>query len=219
MERFEKLTSVAIPLPYRNVDTDQIIPARYLKTVDKDGLAGALFADWCYHSDGSPVEDFALNRAEYQGARLLLTEENFGCGSSREHAVWALTGWGIRAVIAPSFADIFRNNAVKNGLLTVELTDRQVQELFALCERDPATTLTVDLYEQTVTRPDETRYPFDIDPFARRCLLEGMDQLGYLLSHQKEIAVFETRRQGYTAEFTMTPPVVSDLTPQPGDQP
>jgi 3-isopropylmalate/(R)-2-methylmalate dehydratase small subunit len=194
VEPFEKLTSVVIPLKHRNVDTDQIIPARFLKTIEKDGLAGALFADWRQNADGSPMEEFVLNQPAYQGAGILLAEENFGCGSSREHAVWALASWGIRTVIAPSFADIFRSNALKNGLLAVELTAAQVEELFALSEEQPGAQLTVDLSAQTVSRPDGVRYSFRIDPFARHCLLEGVDQLGYLLSREAEIAAFEALR-------------------------
>jgi 3-isopropylmalate/(R)-2-methylmalate dehydratase small subunit len=191
MASFTQIKSIMVPLPHANVDTDQIIPARYLKVIDKDGLAAGLFADWRYHADGLPKEDFCLNQATYQGANILLAEDNFGCGSSREHAPWALRGWGFKVVIAPSFADIFRNNALKNGLLPVALPAEQVEDLFELAAADPAAQLMVDLEKQTVTREDAKTYSFSVDPFARRCLLAGTDVLGYLLSHTASIEAYE----------------------------
>ncbi len=194
MANFTRIKSTMIPLPHANVDTDQIIPARYLKVIDKDGLAAGLFADWRYHPDGSPKEDFILNQSRSQGANVLLAKSNFGCGSSREHAPWALLGWGIKVVIAPSFADIFQNNALKNGLLPVSLDEGQVDELFSLTVADPGVQVTIDLEGQTVTRNDGPAYAFSIDPFARRCLLAGTDVLGYLLSHTAAIEAYETPR-------------------------
>ena len=186
-----RLTSKAIPLPYANVDTDQIIPARFLIGIDRSGLAAGLFADWRYAPDGSPNPGFVLNRPRYQGARILLAGENFGCGSSREHAVWALTGWGIRAVIAPSFADIFKRNALNNGLLPVALDREQVQALFACADREPDAELTVDLLDQTVGLPEGVVFSFSIDRFARQCLLEGQDRLEYLLARAAAINAYE----------------------------
>ncbi|MDP7346447.1 MAG: 3-isopropylmalate dehydratase small subunit [Anaerolineales bacterium] len=173
------------------MDTDQIIPARFLKVTDKAGLGVALFSDWRYNSDGSPKPDFVLNRAEHQGAQILLAGDNFGCGSSREHAPWALTGWGIRAVISTSFADIFRNNALKNGLLPIIVDAETHQSLFDLIEEVPAAELTIDLASQRVSLPDGSSLSFPIDNFSKKCLLNGVDQLRYILSHQTRIAAYE----------------------------
>ena len=189
--QFTRLTSRVIPLPNRNIDTDQIIPARFLKVTDKAGLGVALFSDWRYNSDGSPKPDFVLNRAEHQGAQILLAGDNFGCGSSREHAPWALTGWGIRAVISTSFADIFRNNALKNGLLPIIVDAETHQSLFDLIEEVPAAELTIDLASQRVSLPDGSSLSFPIDNFSKKCLLNGVDQLRYILSHQTRIAAYE----------------------------
>ncbi|HJN41985.1 MAG: 3-isopropylmalate dehydratase small subunit [Anaerolineales bacterium] len=191
MTQFTRLTSRVIPLPNRNIDTDQIIPARFLKVTDKAGLGVALFSDWRYNSDGSPKPDFVLNRAEHQGAQILLAGDNFGCGSSREHAPWALTGWGIRAVISTSFADIFRNNALKNGLLPIIVDAETHQSLFDLIEEVPAAELTIDLASQRVSLPDGSSLSFPIDNFSKKCLLNGVDQLRYILSHQTRIAAYE----------------------------
>jgi 3-isopropylmalate/(R)-2-methylmalate dehydratase small subunit len=189
--QFTRLTSRVIPLPNRNIDTDQIIPARFLKVTDKAGLGVALFSDWRYNSDGSPKPDFVLNRAEHQGAQILLAGDNFGCGSSREHAPWALTGWGIRAVISTSFADIFRNNALKNGLLPIIVDAETHQSLFDLIEEVPAAELTIDLASQRASLPDGSSLSFPIDNFSKKCLLNGVDQLRYILSHQTRIAAYE----------------------------
>jgi 3-isopropylmalate/(R)-2-methylmalate dehydratase small subunit len=191
MIKFTQLKSKVIPLPVANVDTDQIIPARFLKAIDKDNLAAGLFADWCYGADGTPKPGFVLNQSRYQDVSILLVRENFGCGSSREHAVWALTSRGIRAVVAPSFADIFRNNSLKNGLLPVELGAQDVQHLFDLIEAHPDLELEIDLVDQTVTSPDGRIFSFPIEPFAKRCLLNGQDQLGYLLSQAAAIDAYE----------------------------
>jgi len=194
MKSFTKLTSKIIPLPHTDVDTDQIIPARYLKVIDKSGLAEGLFDSWRHLEDGSPNPEFPLNQDEYQGAEILLAGDNFGCGSSREHAPWALMGWGIRAVISTSFADIFRNNALKNGLLPIVVSEEIQASLFDLSEEAPSATIDIDLASQTLSLPDDSQVSFEIDSFSKTCLLEGIDQLGYLLKHEGEIAAFEEGR-------------------------
>ncbi len=191
MPQFTSLTSRLVPLPVENIDTDQIIPARFLKATDKNGMGEALFADWRYHPDGSPRSGFVLNDARYQGAQILLAGDNFGCGSSREHAPWALTGYGFRAVISTSFADIFRNNALKNGLLPVIVDVDVHKSLFALVEDDPAAEVSIDLATQTVALPNGQTATFPIDPFSKTCLLKGMDELGYIMSFGDQIAAFE----------------------------
>ena len=191
MKPFETLTSALIPLPRNDIDTDQIIPARYLKVTDKAGLAEGLFSSWRYLADGSPDPNFPLNRPEYQGAHILVAGDNFGCGSSREHAPWALVGWGIRAVISTSFADIFRNNALKNGLLPVIVDATTQNTLFELAEESSLAQIEIDLASQSLTLPDGSTASFPIDPFSKTCLLEGVDQLGYLLKHEDQIAAFE----------------------------
>ncbi|NOY98331.1 MAG: 3-isopropylmalate dehydratase small subunit [Chloroflexi bacterium] len=191
MKKFQILTSRLIPLPHNDVDTDQIIPARYLKVIDKSGLEEGLFAGWRYLPDGSPKPDFPLNQPQFQGAQILLAGDNFGCGSSREHAPWALVGWGIRAIISTSFADIFRNNSLKNGLLPIIVDEETHQQLFAMVADDPSTRVTVDLDAQTVKLPNGREAAFPIDEFSKVCLLEGLDQLGYLLKNEEKIAAFE----------------------------
>ncbi|MFC1959796.1 3-isopropylmalate dehydratase small subunit [Chloroflexota bacterium] len=191
MTAFTNLTSSMMPLPTENIDTDQIIPARYLKVTDKNGLGEALFTDWRYNEDGSPRPEFALNKAEYQGAKILVAGENFGCGSSREHAPWALVGYGFNAVVSTRFADIFRNNALKNGLLPVTVDKQTLQQLFSLIEEEPDTTVTIDLAEQQLTLPDGRAVPFPIDGFAKTCLLNGVDQFGYLTQQIPQIEAFE----------------------------
>lgn len=178
-------------MPYKNIDTDQIIPARFLKVTDKAGLGAGLFAEWRFHPDGSPKADFVLNRPEYQGAQILLAGDNFGCGSSREHAVWALQAYGFKAIISTSFADIFRNNALKNGLLPITVDAVTHGRLFNLVQADPRTEVTIDLEDQALILPDGERVRFEIDPFARKCLLLGVDELGYLLSLEPAIAQYE----------------------------
>jgi 3-isopropylmalate/(R)-2-methylmalate dehydratase small subunit len=194
MNSFTTLTSKIIPLPYRNVDTDQIIPARYLKVTDKNGLAEGLFHDWRYDSSRKPKPDFVLNQPEYQSASILLAGDNFGCGSSREHAPWALVAWGIRAVISTSFADIFRNNALKNGLLPVIVDQNTHDNLFDWVVEIPRAEVTIDLTEQLLKLPDDSQVYFPIDPFARKCLLNGIDQLGYIRSFDDKIAAYEAAR-------------------------
>jgi 3-isopropylmalate/(R)-2-methylmalate dehydratase small subunit len=204
MEPFLQLSSSLIPLPYDSIDTDQIIPARYLKVIDKQGLAEGLFHSWRYQADGSPNPEFPFNQPAYQGRRILLAGDNFGCGSSREHAPWALMGWGIRAVISTSFADIFRNNALKNGLLPVQVDQAASQELFALAGTEAAARddisppldeaayrVTIDLSSQRLSWPGGS-LEFPIDPFSKQCLEQGIDQLGYLLNLEEHIRSFES---------------------------
>ena len=191
-EPFTVFKSRAVPIPSENVDTDQIVPARYLKVTDKAGLADALFRDWRFEEDGSLKEPrFILDRPEMAGRRILLVGDNFGAGSSREHAPWALASWGIRAILSTSFADIFRNNSLKNGVLPIVVDRETHHRLFELLERDPDAELTVDLAEQGVLLPDGSTIDFDIDPFAKRMLLAGTDELGYLLSKVPEIDAWE----------------------------
>ena len=191
MEPLRPFTSAVVPLVADNVDTDQIVPARFLKATDKAGLAERLFADWRYRPDGTPRPEFVLNRPEMAGRRVLLAGANFGSGSSREHAAWALHAWGFRAVLATSFADIFRANALKNGLLPVELPAADHAELARQIEADPAALVRVDLAAGTVGLPGGRAVAFEVDPFARRMLLEGTDELGYLLGHGAAVAAWE----------------------------
>lgn len=191
MEPFTTLTSRIVALPIDNIDTDQIIPARFLKTTDKTGLGDNLFADWRYDAEGRPKLDFALNRPEAQGCQVLLAGDNFGCGSSREHAPWALIGYGFKAVISTSFADIFRNNALKNGLLPVVVDVSTHRRLFETIAADPAGQVKIDLAACSLTLPDGTTTSFPIDPFAQTCLLQGIDELGYLLGHIEAITAYE----------------------------
>ena len=193
MAQFIKLTSRVVSLPVNDIDTDQIIPARFLKATDKNGMGNNLFADWRYNNDGSPKADFVINMPESAGAQILLAGDNFGCGSSREHAPWALTGYGFRAVISTSFADIFRNNALKNGLLPIIVDEKIHQMLFDLAEEAPRAELTVDLASQTLSFPGGST-TFPIDPFNKTCLLNGVDELGYILEFEKEIAAFEAQK-------------------------
>jgi len=185
-----------VPLPMNNVDTDQIIPARFLKTISKLGLDKQLFNDWRYDAQGNPKPDFILNKPRVRGAQILLAGDNFGCGSSREHAPWALTQFGFRAVISTSFADIFKQNSLKNALLPIVVPADVHTALFALVDRDPDTEVTVDLASQTVALPDGRKVEFPIDPFSRHCLLEGVDELGYILKNEAAIAAYEARRVG-----------------------
>ncbi len=193
MKPFTTLTSTFIPLPNRDVDTDQIIPAIYLKVIDKDGLTDGLFSGWRYLPDGSPDPDFVINKAEYQNSQILLAGDNFGCGSSREHAPWALTGWGIRAIVSTSFADIFRNNALKNGLLPIIVDEKTQQQLFSIAEEETDAELRIDLDAQLLILPDGRSVQFPIDTFSKQCMLDGYDQLGYLLNQAEAIAAYETR--------------------------
>jgi 3-isopropylmalate/(R)-2-methylmalate dehydratase small subunit len=194
MAHFTKLVSGVIPLAINDIDTDQIYPARFLKATDKSGMAERLFADWRYREDGALNPDFVLNQPQSAGKQILLVGDNFGCGSSREHAPWALTGYGFRAVISTSFADIFRNNALKNGLLPVIVAPEVHARLFDLFAFKPEARLTLDLETQTLHLPDGERVTFPIDSFSKTCLLKGVDELGYLLGFEDQIAAFEARR-------------------------
>jgi 3-isopropylmalate/(R)-2-methylmalate dehydratase small subunit len=191
MDKYTPFESQIVALPNENVDTDQIIPARFLKVTDKQGLGDNLFADWRYDASGAPRPDFILNQPEMKGRQILLAGDNFGCGSSREHAPWALTGYGFRAVISTSFADIFRNNSLKNGLLPIVVDADTHAQLFSLVQEDPDTALSIDLSTQTVTLPDGRRVPFAIDGFSRACLLNGVDEIGYVLGMDAQIAAYE----------------------------
>jgi 3-isopropylmalate/(R)-2-methylmalate dehydratase small subunit len=191
MEPFNTLASQMVAIPGENIDTDQIIPTRFLKTTSKSGLGLHLFADWRYNPDGTPKADFPLNQPTAEKSLILLAGDNFGCGSSREHAPWALMDFGIQVVISTSFADIFRNNALKNGLLPVIVGPETHRQLFSLVEEEPDTVITIDLASQTLTLPDERRATFPIDSFSKTCLLEGIDQLGYLLKHEPQIGGYE----------------------------
>jgi 3-isopropylmalate/(R)-2-methylmalate dehydratase small subunit len=190
MAQFTTLTSRIMPLPENDVDTDQIVPARFLKATNKEGMGDNLFADWRYNADGSPNADFILNKPESAGCQILLAGDNFGCGSSREHAPWALTAYGFRAVISTSFADIFRNNALKNGLIPIIVDDETHKMLFDLVDEAPRAELTVDLASQTVSIPGGS-FTFNIDPFNKACLLNGVDELGYIMGFEQDIAAFE----------------------------
>ena len=194
MAKFTTLTSHAVPLPAENVDTDQIIPARFLKVTDKHGLGDSLFCDWRYLQDGSDNPEFVLNEAASQGAQILIAGNNFGSGSSREHAPWALVGWGFRAIISTGFADIFRSNSLKNGLLPVEVNVEVYKALMEAVQLDRSTKITIDLSTQSVTGIDGLEATFPIDAFSKHCLLDGVDQLGYLLSFDEQITSYEQQR-------------------------
>jgi len=191
MAQFTTLVSRVVTLPVNDIDTDQIIPARFLKATDKNGLGEHLFADWRYNADGSPKPDFVLNMPESRGVQILLAGDNFGCGSSREHAPWALTGFGFRAVISTSFADIFCNNALKNGLLPIVVDPPTQRRLFDMVEESPQAELAIDLALQTLTLSNGYTVSFPIDSFSKTCLLQGVDELGYLQSFEKQIAAYE----------------------------
>ncbi len=193
MKPISSVTSQIVAIQTENIDTDQIIPARFLKTVSKAGLGDNLFADWRYDEDGKPKPDFPLNQAGARNANILLAGDNFGCGSSREHAPWALMDFGFQVIVSTSFADIFRNNSLKNGLLPVEVDAETHKQLFSLLEEDPETKVKVDLDSQSLILPDGRSVSFPIDSFSKDCLLQGVDQLGYLLNQEKNIADFEGR--------------------------
>lgn len=191
MEPIRKFTSRLVPLPNENVDTDQITPARFLKVTAKTGLGKFLFYDWRFDAAGNPIPGFVLNKPEIAGAQVLLAGNNFGCGSSREHAPWALADFGFRAIISTSFADIFRNNCLKNGLLPIVVEVPIHQELFKLVGQDPSIEITVDLASQLLTLPNGKQPSFPVDPFSKKCLLDGVDELGYLLALSDTISRFE----------------------------
>lgn len=194
MEKLIQIQGSIVAIPVNDIDTDQIIPARFLKVTDKDGLGKAAFCDWRYLEDGeTPNPDFILNNSAYQEASVLVAGDNFGCGSSREHAPWALMGAGFKAVISTDFADIFRNNALKNGLLPIIVDADTQQQLFSLAEEDPSASVSVDVGAQTLTLPDGRAVGFPLDGFSKYCLLNGVDQLGYLLALDEEARRFESR--------------------------
>ncbi|MEI7893920.1 MAG: 3-isopropylmalate dehydratase small subunit [Myxococcales bacterium] len=193
MNAFTTLTSTVLPMPTDDIDTDQIIPARFLKVTDKVGLGKLLFADWRTGADGQPKPDFPLHLPEARGARVLIAGRNFGCGSSREHAPWALYDFGFRAIVALSFADIFQENAIKNGLLPVAVDAATHKRLLAAREGSTAITVTIDLPSQTLALPDGTKASFPIDGFSKRCLLNGVDELGYILSFTPAIESYEAK--------------------------
>ena len=193
-ERYTTFTSRVVPLPAENIDTDQIVPARYLKVTDKEGLADALFRDWRVEPDGTPKDPpFVLDQPGMAGRSILLAGPNFGTGSSREHAPWALSAWGIRAILSTGYADIFRINALKNGVLPIVVDEATHRRLFRLLDDDPDASLTVDLSEQGILLPDGSTIDFDVDPFAKKMLLAGTDELGYLLGSLPDIESWEAR--------------------------
>jgi 3-isopropylmalate/(R)-2-methylmalate dehydratase small subunit len=191
MEPFRTLTSLAMPLDRTNVDTDQIIPKQFLKRIERTGYGDFLFFDWRQTAAGEPITDFVLNDSRYKGAQILIAGKNFGCGSSREHAAWALSDFGFRAVIAPTFADIFFSNAGKNGIVLVKLSEEQVDELLKNASTIPNYQLTVSLEAQTVTDGRGFKASFDFDPFRKFCLVEGLDDIGLTLRHEDELDKFE----------------------------
>ena len=196
MTPFKDFESRLVPLPVNNIDTDQIIPARFLKTTSKLGLDKELFCDWRYDEQGNPKPDFILNQPQTQGAHILLAGDNFGCGSSREHAPWALTQFGFRAVISTSFADIFKGNSLKNSLLPIVVPADVHADLFAMVAKDPGVKVKVDLAAQKLILPDGRAVEFPVDEFSKHCLLDGIDELGYILKNEAAIAAFEAQRVG-----------------------
>ena len=194
MEAFTKLNARAAPLDMINVDTDIIIPKQFLKTVKRTGLGVSAFYNIRYDDNGDPLPDFVLNKPEYKDAEILITGENFGCGSSREHAPWAILDMGIRCIIAPSFADIFFNNSFKNGILPIELPQEQIDELMQEAKDNPDALIEVDLEKQVVTRGNKFSFSFEIDPFRKHCLLNGLDDIGLTLQKDASISTFEKKR-------------------------
>lgn len=195
MEKFVKLTSTVVPLPIENVDTDQIIPARFLKATDKNGFGDNLFADWRYNKDGSPKADFVLNNPSFKGS-ILVAGKNFGSGSSREHAAWAIDGYGFKVVVSSFFADIFKNNALNNGVLPVVVSPEFLADIFSDVNSNPATTLTVDLENQLITNNATGKTEsFEINPYKKECLLKGLDDIDYLLSKKDLIEQYEASRK------------------------
>lgn len=195
MNKFTTLAGIVAPLDRQNVDTDQIIPKQFLKRIERTGYEDGLFFDWRFKEDGSVDNDFELNKPRYQGASFLLARNNFGCGSSREHAPWALDNYGFRCIIAPSYADIFYNNCFNNGILPIVLSEGDVDELFQEIETTDGYTLNVDLATQTLTKPSGDTLSFEIDPFLKERLLNGWDQIGLTLQHEEKITAFETASQ------------------------
>ncbi len=193
MEKFTRLTGVAAPFPLVNIDTDMIIPKQFLKTIKRTGLGVSLFYEMRYDADGNENPDFVINRPPYRNAKILIAGDNFGCGSSREHAPWALLDFGIRSVIAPSYSDIFFNNCFKNGILPIVLPQKKVDELIAQARDGANAVFTIDLEAQTITEPVGTITPFDVNPFQKHCLTSGLDDIGLTLQHQQDIDRFEQK--------------------------
>ncbi|ANH60085.1 3-isopropylmalate dehydratase small subunit [Dokdonia donghaensis] len=201
MEKFTKLISTAVPLPIENIDTDQIIPARFLKATDKKGFGDNVFRDWRFTKDGTLDADFPINKPQYAGAKILVAGDNFGCGSSREHAAWAIVGYGFKVVISSFFADIFKGNALNNGLLPIQVTPEYLKELLAGIEANPELPITIDLENQVVEMAGvyaeqgrSTKAEFDIDPYKKVCMINGYDDIDFLLSKKAEIEAFEKER-------------------------
>ena len=195
MDKFDKLTSVAAPLDMINIDTDMVIPKQFLKTIARTGLGKNLFHEMRYDDDGNEIEDFVLNQPAYRNAQILVADENFGCGSSREHAPWALLDFGIKCIIAPSFADIFYNNCFKNGILPIKLPKEDWEKVMDDAQRGANATLTVDLENQVITGPDGGEVHFEIDPFKKKCLLEGLDDVGLTMQNGDKIDSFEKEKE------------------------
>lgn len=195
MQKFTTLTGVAAPLPMINVDTDMIIPKQFLKTIKRTGLGKHLFDEMRYTTDGKEIADFVLNKPAYRGAKILIAGANFGCGSSREHAPWALLDFGIRCVVATSFADIFYNNCFKNGILPIVLPQEEIDKLFDDAGRGSNAVISVDLEKQEIRGPDGGCITFDVDPFRKQCMLNGWDDIGLTLRHEKDISSFEEKRK------------------------
>ncbi len=194
MEKFKTITSTYVPLPIENVDTDQIIPARFLKATTRDGFGDNLFADWRYDKEGNPKEDFVLNDSTYSG-EVLVAGKNFGSGSSREHAAWAIGGYGFKVVVSSFFADIFRNNALNNGILPVVISDEFLSELFSSSSKNPKATVTVNLEEQTIVNNETGRSEsFEINSYKKECLLKGLDDIDFLMSNRDKIMEYEKQR-------------------------
>jgi 3-isopropylmalate/(R)-2-methylmalate dehydratase small subunit len=204
MDRFTRHTGVVMPLDRVDVDTDQIIPKQFLKSISRTGFDKGLFYDWRFLADGSPNRDFVLNDPRYSEATVLVSGRNFGSGSSREHAPWALQQYGFRVVIAPSFADIFRNNSYQNGFLPVVLPDKTVHEIMERALQEPGYRVTIDLAEQTVSDDRDTLAAFDVDPAVKHRLLNGLDDIGLTLQHAEDISTFETGRPGYLPRTVKT---------------
>ena len=194
MEKFKQITSTCVPLPIENVDTDQIIPARFLKATTREGFGDNLFADWRYNKDGTPKTEFVLNDSTYSG-EVLVAGKNFGSGSSREHAAWALGGYGFKVIISSFYADIFQNNALNNGILPIVVSESFLQDLFKAIDRNPTTTVTIDLVKQNVVNNDSGEsQTFDISPYKKKCLMEGLDDIDFLLSNKDKIEAYEQKR-------------------------
>ncbi|WP_134686621.1 3-isopropylmalate dehydratase small subunit [Brevibacillus migulae] len=194
MNPFVTVTGIAAPLNRVNVDTDAIIPKQFLKRIERSGFGQFLFYEWRFTAEGEPIDTFVLNQPRYANSTILLARNNFGCGSSREHAPWALLDYGFRAIIAPSFADIFYNNCFKNGILPIKLSEEQVEELFKRTEQNPDYELTIDLQAQTVTDAQGLSYSFEVDEYRRYCLLNGLDDIGITLQLEEKITAFEAAR-------------------------